>query len=79
MGGFLEAGGDAAELLELADAAFDEMPLGVEAFVDGMLGGARGIVGYHGERALLCYGVADLIAVIGCIGHDDRKRQGATA
>jgi hypothetical protein len=37
--GFLEAGGDASELLELGEAAFDEMALGVEVAVERMFEG----------------------------------------
>jgi len=68
---FFEAGCDATELLELAEAAFHEMALGMEMFVERIFEGSRGVVGDDGGRALGCDGLAQVIRVIGRIGHDD--------
>ncbi len=34
-----------------------------------------GLIGDHGERALLGDGLADVVAVVGRVGHDHRGRQ----
>jgi hypothetical protein len=56
-------------LLELSDAAFDEVALGVEARIERVFLAPRRIVGDHGKRTFLGDGSADLIAVVGGVGH----------
>ena len=51
--GLLIAGCNAAELLELAEAAFDEVSLGIEVLVERILLRARRIVWDDGQRALV--------------------------
>lgn len=71
LGGLLEAGGDAAEVLELAEATFDEMPLSVKMGVERVLEGSRRIVRDDGRGALLCDGLPNVIGVVG--GVSDNK------
>ena len=47
------------------------MALGVEMFVERIFDRARRVVGDDGERALGGDGLAQVIGVIGCIGHYD--------
>lgn len=70
-GGFLEACSDAAELLELAEAAFDEMALGVEMLVERIFPGARRVARDHGDSALVGDGLTEVVGVVGGVGHDD--------
>ena len=72
--GFFEASGNAAELLELAEAAFHEMSLGIMMLVERIFERAGRVVGNDGERALVCDRLAQVVGVIGCIGHDDLGR-----
>ena len=69
--GLLEASCDPSELLEPGDAALDEVTLGVEVRIKRMFLGARGIVGNDGECALGGDSLAQVIGVIGRVGHDD--------
>jgi curved DNA-binding protein CbpA len=69
--GFLEARGDASELLEPAEAAFDEMSLGIEVSIERMLGRSRGVVGDDGERTFAGDRQPEVVGVIGGIGDDD--------
>src|SRR5260370_19976889 len=71
VGSFFEAGGDASELLELAEAAFEEMAWGVEMGVERVLARSRRIVGDDGDGAFARDGQAEVVGVIGCIGDDD--------
>jgi hypothetical protein len=68
-GGFLVSCGDTSELFEAAEAAFDEMTLGVEVLVERILHGSRRVVGDDGEGALGGDGVAEVIRVISGVGH----------
>lgn len=70
MRGLLEACCDAPELLELAEAAFDEMALGIEMLVERMLSGARRVVGDHGKSALCRDGLTEVVGIVGSVGHD---------
>lgn len=74
-GGFLEARSDAAELLEFAEAAFDEMALGVEMLVERVFAGARWIAGNDGQRTFVGDGLAEVVGVVGGVGHHDLGRQ----
>ena len=69
--GFLEAGCNPAELFELRKAAFDEMSLGIEIFVERIFLCAGGVVGDDGHCLFVRDGVTQAIAVVGGIGHDD--------
>jgi hypothetical protein len=61
------------KLLELAEAALDEVALGVEVFVDWMLECARRIVGDHGERAHFRDSLAEVVGVTGGVGRAARR------
>src|SRR5271169_1514395 len=69
-GCLFEAGRNAAKLLEFREAAFDEMALGVEMLVERIFDCARRIVGDDGERPFGGGGLAQVIGVIGGIGHE---------
>ena len=69
--GLLEAGGDAAELLELAEAALDQMALRAEVLVEGVLAGAGRVVGDDSDRALGGDRLGPRVGILGGIGHDD--------
>lgn len=64
-------GCDAAELLKLGEAAFDEVALGVEVFVDPVFPGSGGIVGNDRNSALVGDGPSQAIAIVGSIGQHD--------
>src|SRR3712207_5565479 len=68
--GLLIARRHAAELLELADAAFDEMTFLVEVPVEGQAPGAGGIARDNRLGAYRRDGVADVVGVIGGVGDD---------
>jgi hypothetical protein len=68
---FFEAGRDTSELLELGEAAFDEVALGVEMLVKRMLEGARRVVGNDGNSLFIGDCLSQSVAVIGRIGDDD--------
>lgn len=74
-GGLVEASGDASKVLEFAEAAFDEVTLGVEVSVERVFAGVRGIVWYDGQRACARDLLAQGIGVIRCIGDNDFGRQ----
>ena len=57
--------------LSLREAAFDEVALGVEVRVERVLLGARWVVGDDGDRAFGGDGLAEMVGVIGGVGHDD--------
>ena len=57
----VEAGCDAAELLEFAEAAFDQVALCVEVLVERVLAGSGGVVWDDGECALVGYGLTELV------------------
>src|SRR3982074_2980148 len=69
--GFLEARCDASELLEPAEAAFDEMSLGIEVSIERMLARSRGVVWDDGERTFAGDRQPGVVGVIGGIGDDD--------
>jgi hypothetical protein len=71
LGCLLETGGDAAELLELAEAALDEVTLRVEVGVDRVLAGPRGIVWDDGLGTFCSDGAADVVGVVSGISDDD--------
>jgi len=73
---FFEASGDTPEVLELAEAAFDEMALGVEVLVERVFFGARGVVRNDGDRALVGDGLAQMVAVIGGVDMRPNARMG---
>src|SRR5260370_5248751 len=75
--GFLEARGDASELLEPAEAAFGEMSLGIEVSIERMLARWRWVVGDDGERAFAGDRQPEVVGVIGGIGDDDLRGEGA--
>jgi hypothetical protein len=70
-GCFLVARCDAAELLELAEAALDQVALGVEMSVEGVFAPPRRIVGNDGDGFLFSDFPAEGIGIIGRVGHDD--------
>ena len=67
-GGLFVACGDAAELLELGEAAFDQVAFLVELAVERMLLRARWIVGDDGDSTGLGDGLAEVVGVVGGIG-----------
>ena len=67
----LVARGDAPELFELAEAAFDELALCVEMLIELVLDGARWIVGDDRHCALCGDGFAQMIRIVGRIGYDN--------
>ena len=75
MGGFLEAGGDAAELLEAGEAALDEVALAVELAVEGVSAGALWRVGDDGGGAAAGDELAEVPGVVGAVGQHDLGRQ----
>ncbi len=72
---FLEACGDASELLELGEAAFDEVALGVEVLVDPVFAGSGGIVRDDCYGPLFGNRFSQAVAVVGGIGQHDFCRQ----
>jgi hypothetical protein len=54
--GFLEAGCDAAELLEFGEAAFDDVSLGVESLSIGYLRALEGLLRMTATAPLLAMG-----------------------
>jgi len=58
-------------VLELAEAAFDEMSLGIEVSIQWMLAGSRLVVGNDGNRALSGDGLPEVVGVISGIGDDE--------
>lgn len=64
------SGGDASELFEFAEAAFNEVALGVEMLIQRVFLGARGIVGYDGDRALVGDRLTEVVGVVGGVRHD---------
>ena len=73
--GLFITGRDAAELLELGKAALDQMALLVERLVEGKLEGARGVIRDDGPRTLVGDRLAQAVAVVSSVGHDDVGRQ----
>jgi hypothetical protein len=69
--GLFEPCCDASELLEPAEAAFDEMTLGIEVLVDRVLLRTRWIVRDDGDRPLRGNGLTEVIGIVGRVGHDD--------
>jgi hypothetical protein len=78
----------AAELLEPAEAAFDEMSLGIEMLVDGILAIPRRVVGNDGRARLWAivrrkwsasYGIGDdglsghALDERSCLGHGEQR------
>ncbi|MET4735602.1 hypothetical protein ABIE64_004348 [Thalassospira sp. MBR-102] len=51
------------------------MALGVEMLVERIFSGARWVVGNDRERALVDDGLAEVIGVVGGVGHDRLDRQ----
>lgn len=70
-GGLLISGCDTSELLELAEAAFDKVALGIEVLVERMLAGAGWIVGDDGDGSLVSDHLPEMVRVIGCVSHND--------
>ena len=65
---------DPAELLELREAALNQVTLGVELLVEGVFsrtGGVVGVVGDDGHGTLFGDRLAQGIGVVGGVGHDD--------
>ncbi len=71
MGVFFEAGGDAAEMLDPVEEAFDEVALLVERLGKAMLFLAVGLVGYVRRRAPCLDPLAQPIGVIGFVAEED--------
>ena len=78
-GKLVVSGGDAAEVLEPAEAAFDDVSAFVGAFVEAMDDDAVRFVGDHGLGAATNDFAAKLVAVIPFVGeeraHGRRERQ----
>ena len=68
------AGGDATEVLELAEKALDLVALAVEGLAEAGLPFAVGLGGYIGHRALDLDQVADAVCIISLAGEHDRAR-----
>ena len=68
---FFEAGGDAAEMLDPVEEAFDEVALLVERLGKAMLFLAVGLVGYVRRRALCLDPLAQPVRVIGFVAEQD--------
>jgi hypothetical protein len=60
-----------AELLELGEAALDQVALGVEVLVERELACAGGVVGDDRDGALGGDRLAQRVGIVGGIGHDD--------
>jgi hypothetical protein len=71
LSGFLVSGRDASELFELCEATFDKVSLFVEFLVEGKFCRSGRIVRDHRDAAGFGDAVAEVIGIIGCIGHDD--------
>lgn len=71
MGCLLETGGDAAKLLELAEATLDEVTLRVEMGIERILAGPRGVVWNDSLGAFCRDGVADVVGVVSGVSDDD--------
>ncbi len=70
-GGLFVVGGDAAELLELAEAAFDEVAFPAERLIEGVLAGAGRAVGDDRDGTCLADGLAEPVGVVGSVGQDN--------
>jgi hypothetical protein len=66
--------GHAAKLLELTEAAFDEVALCVEMFVERIFERSRGIVGADGLGAFFGCSFSDVIGIVSCVGDDKFSR-----
>jgi len=75
LGGLLEAGGDAPELLELGDAAFDEVALSIEMGVELVFAGPGGAARDDRLGVLLGDRRADVIGIVGGVGDDRLGRR----
>jgi hypothetical protein len=56
-------------LLELGEAALDEMALGVEVLIDWVFFGSRGIVWDYGYSALFGDSLSEVISVVSRVSH----------
>ena len=74
MRGLLIARCHTAKLLELAEAAFDKVALGIEVSVERVLESTRGIVGNDRLGSFGADGLADVVGIVGGIGDDDVGR-----
>jgi hypothetical protein len=62
-------------LFELAEAALDQVTLGIEVAVERMLFGPRRVVRDDGDRAFVGDNLSEMVGIIGGISHDDFGRQ----
>jgi hypothetical protein len=70
-GGLFEARCDSSELFEFAEAAFDQMALGIEVLIKRMFFGARGVAGNDGDGVFVIDGLAEVVSVISGVCHDN--------
>ena len=77
MGSLLVSGGDAAELLKFAEAAFNEVPLFVKLLVKWLLLRSGRVVWDDCDRTGIRDSGAEVVGIIGGIGHDDVRSIGA--
>ena len=71
---FVVTGGDATEVLELAEEAFDQIAFAVEHLAEAGFPFAIGFGRDIGHRALCLDQIADAIGVIGLVGQNDGAR-----
>jgi hypothetical protein len=70
-GQLVVAGGDPAEVLQLGEEAFDEVPLAVEPRAEVRFPASIGLGRDVGERPLLTKSGTDAISIIGLVGQYD--------
>jgi ParB-like nuclease domain len=66
---------DPTKLLQLADAAFDEVTLRVEVLVERVFQGPLGVVRNDGFGASLGDSVANVVGIVSCVGDDELGRR----
>ena len=74
LGKLVVSGGDAAEVLELAEEAFDQVAFAIEPLAEAGFPFAIGFGGDVRHRTLRFDQVADTISVIGLVGKNDGTR-----
>jgi len=70
------AGGDAAEVLQLVEEAFDEIALSVDGFLPAVALLPIGFVGNIGDGALSPNAQTNAVCVVALVGDDILGRQG---
>jgi len=62
-------------MLQLADAAFDQMTLRIEMLVERVFQRSRGVVRNDGFGAFFGDSVANVVGVVSCVGDDELGRR----